>query len=210
MRSRSCQSGGRLNFSVFVTMSGADGLLEPREEEPREEEPHSPPPPALERLWTFSCELSRGRSVHSMAWNKKNPDLLAVGYGGLASSPQEPGLVCCWSLKNPTWPERSLRCGSAVTALDFSCSEPGRLAVGLQDGSIAIHNLESQGGRAGVLSSSECPNRHLAPVWQLRWSQQEASLTGEEEAESLVSVAADGRISKWFSSSSGLDCIGTA
>lgn len=47
---------------------GADGLVEPREEGP-----HSPPPPALERLWTFSCELSRGRSVHSMAWNKKNP-----------------------------------------------------------------------------------------------------------------------------------------
>lgn len=57
---------------------------------------------------------------------------------------------------------------------------------------------------------SECPNRHLAPVWQLRWTLQEVSLTGEEEVESLFSVAADGRISKWFISSSGLDCIGTA
>lgn len=76
-----------------------------------------------------------------------------MGYGELASSPQEPGLVCCWSLKNPTWPERTIRCGSAVTALDFSSSKPSQLAVGLQDGSIAIHNLKTQGSQAGVLSS---------------------------------------------------------
>lgn len=28
--------------------------------------------PALEGLWVFSCELTRGFSVSSMAWNKKN------------------------------------------------------------------------------------------------------------------------------------------
>lgn len=29
-------------------------------------------------------------------------DLLAVGYGEFDSSTQRAGLVCCWSLKNPT------------------------------------------------------------------------------------------------------------
>ncbi len=29
-------------------------------------------------------------------------DLLAVGYGEFDSSDLKPGLVCCWSLKNPT------------------------------------------------------------------------------------------------------------
>ncbi|XP_031695695.1 WD repeat-containing protein 78-like, partial [Anarrhichthys ocellatus] len=39
----------------------------------REEDAESPRSPAVERLWAFSCELSRGRRVSSMAWNKKNP-----------------------------------------------------------------------------------------------------------------------------------------
>ncbi|KTG45216.1 hypothetical protein cypCar_00032742 [Cyprinus carpio] len=58
--------------------------------------------PFLEHLWVFKCELTKGRNVSSMTWNKKNPDLLAVGYGQLDFKDQKPGLVCCWSLKNPT------------------------------------------------------------------------------------------------------------
>ncbi|KAA8587599.1 hypothetical protein FQN60_016461, partial [Etheostoma spectabile] len=136
-------------------------------------------------------------------------DLLAVGYGELGSSNQKPGLVCCWSLKNPTWPERVIRCDSAVTSLDFSSNNPSQLAVGMKDGSIAIYNVKSRDNKACFISSSGCPNRHLDPVWQLRWTQQELSLTGEEKVESLFSVAADGRISKWFVSNNGLDCIGS-
>uniref|UniRef100_A0A3B4X930 Dynein axonemal intermediate chain 4 n=1 Tax=Seriola lalandi dorsalis TaxID=1841481 RepID=A0A3B4X930_SERLL len=162
--------------------------------------------PTLERLWSFSCELSRGRSVSSMAWNRKNPDLLAVGYGESDSTDQRPGLVCCWSFKNPTWPERVLLCDSAVTSLDFSAKSPGQLAVGLHDGTVNIYNVQSQDDRSHVFSSSECPNKHLGPVWQLRWTQQELSLTGEEKTEALFSVCADGRISKWFVFNNGLDC----
>ncbi len=60
-----------------------------------------------------------------------------------------------------------------------------------------------------VCVCSECPNKHLGPVWQLRWTQQELSLSGEENVEALFSVAADGRICKWFVCNNGLDCIGT-
>lgn len=62
---------------------------------------------------------------------------------------------------------------------------------------------------ASICTCSECPNKHSGPVWQLRWIQQALSLTGEEKAEVLFSVAADGRISKWFLCNKGLDCIGT-
>lgn len=55
----------------------------------------------------------------------------------------------------------------------------------------------------------ESPNRHLGPVWQLRWTQQQVSSTGEEKVEALLSVGADGRISKWFFFKDGLDCTGT-
>ncbi|XP_041848556.1 dynein intermediate chain 4, axonemal isoform X2 [Melanotaenia boesemani] len=162
--------------------------------------------PSLECLWVFSCELSKGLSVSSMSWNKKNQDLLAVGYGEFDSKNLKPGLVCCWSIKNPTWPEQIIHCESAVTCLDFSVSSPTQLAVGMYDGSIAIYNVQSP-DKSNVISSRECPKRHVGPVWQLRWNQQKLILTGEEKVEALFSVGADGRISKWFIFNGGLDCI---
>ncbi|XP_028282954.1 dynein axonemal intermediate chain 4 [Parambassis ranga] len=163
--------------------------------------------PALQSLWVFSCELSRGRRISSMTWNKKYPDLLAVGYCESESGNQKPGLVCCWSLKNPTWPERIIHCDSPVTTLDFSASSPGQLAVGMHDGSIAIYNMQSQDTMSRFISTRECLNQHLGPVWQLKWTQQELSLTGDENEEALISVSADGRVSKWFVFNTGLDCI---
>uniref|UniRef100_A0A3Q0QZP1 Dynein axonemal intermediate chain 4 n=1 Tax=Amphilophus citrinellus TaxID=61819 RepID=A0A3Q0QZP1_AMPCI len=168
--------------------------------EPRKGGTESSQSPALECLWVFSCELSRGRSVSCMAWNRKNPDLLAVGYGGFDFGNQTPGLVCCWSIKNLKlqWPERVIHCDSTVTSLDFSASSPSQLAVGTRDGSITIYSVHSQDNRSQIVSSSESPSRHMGPVWQLRWMQQELSSSGEEKEEALLSVGADGRISKWF------------
>lgn len=40
---------------------------------PEKKEAESSRTPALECLWVFSCELSRGQSVTCMAWNRKNP-----------------------------------------------------------------------------------------------------------------------------------------
>uniref|UniRef100_A0A673B9M4 Dynein axonemal intermediate chain 4 n=1 Tax=Sphaeramia orbicularis TaxID=375764 RepID=A0A673B9M4_9TELE len=155
--------------------------------------------PALEYLWTFSCELSRGRSVSSMTWNKKNPDLLAVGYGDSESSDQKPGL-CCWSLKNPTWPERFFHCDSAVTTLDFSTNNPSHLAVGMHNGTIAVYNVQSQNNQTDFLiyiCAVSVQTSTWTQVWQ-KWTLEELSLTGEDKVESLYSVAADGRVSKWF------------
>ncbi|KAF5827261.1 WD40-repeat-containing domain protein [Dunaliella salina] len=39
--------------------------------------------PAMEHLWDWTCELTEGKQVACMAWNKAIPDLLAVGYGSL-------------------------------------------------------------------------------------------------------------------------------
>ncbi|KAM7401377.1 hypothetical protein PAMA_005526 [Pampus argenteus] len=191
-------------YRQLPVLEDPDSPVKPGSEGQRQDDTESCPAPALEHLWTFSCELSRGRSVSSMAWNTKNPDLLAVGYGEFDS--QKPGLICCWSLKNPTWPERIIHCDSAVTSLDFSTNYPSQLAVGMQDGSIAIHSVQGQDKNAHVISSHGSPNKHLGPVWQLKWTQQELSFTGDEKVEALFSVAADGRISKWFVCSNGLEC----
>ncbi|KAK0151733.1 WD repeat-containing protein 78 [Merluccius polli] len=178
-----------------------EGVAKPKTEVPsgvRREE--SSPPPVLELLWAFSCELTTGHEVSCMAWNKKNQDLLAVGYGH--SKDHTAGLVCCWSLKNITWPERIFLCQSGVSALDFSASKPNLLAVGLQDGCIALHNIQSPEKSPG---RSEYVHKHVWPLQQLCWTEQERGFSREETVEALISVSGDGRVSKWFQHKK-LDC----
>ncbi|KFZ48662.1 WD repeat-containing protein 78, partial [Podiceps cristatus] len=159
--------------------------------------PEETVPPRLEQLWSYTCDLTNGHSVSSMAWSKVNADLLAVGYGAFDFKEQKKGLACCWSLKNPMWPERVFRCEHGVTALDFSTASPNLLAVGMYDGSIAIYNVGSCTD-APLLDSSESSNKHTGPVWQLRWVEQDRGATGAGKTERLICISADGRISEWL------------
>ncbi|KAG8437136.1 hypothetical protein GDO86_008001 [Hymenochirus boettgeri] len=160
--------------------------------------------PSLERLWSFACEITKGHNVSSTSWNKKNPDLLAVGYGQFGFKDQKGGLACCWSLKNIMWPERIFRCKSGVTAVDFSSAQPNLLAVGLYNGTVAIYNVQSNED-SPVLDSSNNPNKHTSPVWQLKWIDLDRGNIGEDKGEILVSICADGRITRWHIRK-GLDC----
>ncbi|KAG7270594.1 hypothetical protein CRUP_011510 [Coryphaenoides rupestris] len=143
----------------------------------------SSPSPVLELLWTYSCKLTTGHQVSCMAWNKKNQDLLAVGYG---HSEDHTGLVCGWSLKNITWPERVLRCQSAVSALDFSASQPSLLAAGLQDGHLMKLKrvpVERKGPRVERQSKQEELISKLTPGLCFHFHPQESNiyLVGTQE-----------------------------
>nr|XP_020661750.1 WD repeat-containing protein 78 [Pogona vitticeps] len=162
------------------------------------------PPPFMEALWSYGCDLTRGNNVSCMAWNRLNPDLLAVGYGQFRFKEQKKGLACCWSLKNPLWPERVYQCAHGVTALDFSVANPNLLAVGLFNGTIEIYNVQTH-NTTSVLDSSESHDKHLGPVWQLKWVEQDRGTPGEDKGEILVSTSADGRVTKWFVQK-GLSC----
>ncbi|CAI9596006.1 unnamed protein product, partial [Staurois parvus] len=160
--------------------------------------------PSLDRLWSFVCDITKGHNVSSTSWNKKNLDLLAVGYGHFGFKEQKAGLACCWSLKNTAWPERIFHCESGVTALDFSAASPNLLAVGMYDGTVAIYNVQNKDD-VPVLDSSDNPNKHTCPVWQLKWIEQDHNRLGEDNGEILVSICADGRITRWHIRK-GLDC----
>ncbi|XP_076718434.1 dynein axonemal intermediate chain 4 isoform X2 [Callospermophilus lateralis] len=182
--------------------------LEEVEEEVKEEEEEIEEivgePANLERLWSFSCDLTKGLNISSLAWNKTNTDLLAVGYGHFGFREQKRGLACCWSIKNPMWPERIYQSPYGVTAVDFSIGTPNLLAVGYHNGTIAVYNVQSNTD-VPILDSSESPRKHLGPVWQLQWIEQDRGTTGDDKREILVSISADGRISKWVIRK-GLDC----
>ncbi|KAK1887985.1 WD repeat-containing protein 78 [Dissostichus eleginoides] len=193
-------------YRQLPILEDPDSTVKPGIEEQSEGGEGSSSSPTLERLWAFSCELTRGHNITCMAWNKDNQDILAVGYGDCDPEAQTPGLICCWSLKNPTWPERVFQCKCCVTSLDFSANNPGQLAVGMLDGTLALYNVQRRNITC-ITDSSECHKKHLHPVWQVSWTKQEMALSGEDRVEALVAVSADGRVTKWLLSSNGLDCI---
>ncbi|XP_064607493.1 dynein axonemal intermediate chain 4-like [Liolophura sinensis] len=151
--------------------------------------------PNLDRLWSYNCPLTKGRNVSCLSWNSHNQDLIAVGYGQYDFTRQKPGLVCCWSLKNPEYPERTYTFSEGVTALDFSKANPNLLVVGLYNGGVAIFNVRSTTDEP-IIDNFSSPGKHTAPIWQLHWIEKERG-SGEERAEVLVSVSTDGRITQW-------------
>ncbi|KAI9009825.1 WD40-repeat-containing domain protein [Gaertneriomyces semiglobifer] len=153
--------------------------------------------PTVDFLWSYRCELTRGRPVMFLAWNRQNEDILAVAYGEQKPGPNpSAGLVLCWSVKNPEWPERIYRSKSPVTSIDFSRSNSNLLACGFADGRIAIYDVRRRDDKP-VLDNSDLAGKHHDPVWDLRWVERER---GDEQSrgETLVSVSTDGRVTQWL------------
>ncbi|KAK7195960.1 dynein intermediate chain [Novymonas esmeraldas] len=172
-------------------------------------------------LWRFgSAQLTRDRGVACMVWNRRESDMLAVGYTACRPSSlqgdagdraddgtpavvcrraqgQEPhGMVCCWSLKNPLAPELILylRGDADVTALAFSVEHPSLLAVGSSTGEIVVYDIQHD-----VVLPSIAPalvgasgGQHTGAIWELQWVPK-----GKEQGEFLTSISADGRVVQW-------------
>ncbi|XP_064576389.1 dynein axonemal intermediate chain 4 isoform X2 [Zonotrichia leucophrys gambelii] len=207
--STSLTAGAVPSATEPVVTSDTEGEEDEEEEEEEDEDedeeeaaeaaegPAEEAGPRLELLWSYRCDLTRGHSVSSMSWNKANPDLLAVGYREFVSRGKKKGLVCCWSLKNPMWPERIFRCEHGVTAVDFCRARPHLLAVGTASGRVAVYDVRSRQDTA-LLDSSASLNKHKGPVWQLKWVEQEEGATGGDKEERLMCISGDGRMTQWF------------
>ncbi|KAL9188369.1 hypothetical protein ACHAXT_006747 [Thalassiosira profunda] len=55
-------------------------------------------------LWKFSTERANRKQVTSVCWNPRYNDLFAVAYGSYDFMRQGSGMVCCFSLKNTSYP----------------------------------------------------------------------------------------------------------
>eukprot|EP01027_Heterolobosea_sp_BB2_P018498 GEZU01026048.1.p1 GENE.GEZU01026048.1~~GEZU01026048.1.p1 ORF type:complete len:927 (+),score=251.84 GEZU01026048.1:225-2783(+) len=154
----------------------------------------------LKSLWTYSCNITNNQKVQAMAWNRKNNDLLAVGYSNFSFIGPKSGTVLCWSIKNTRFPERVIRIPNVgVSALDFSSVNPNILAVGFDDGSMSLYDIRKRGSHP-ILESGSTDFKHTSTVWDLQWVDR-----GRDNGEKLTSVSGDGRISQW-AIKKGLDC----
>jgi dynein intermediate chain 1 len=143
-------------------------------------------------LWKFVCEKNKKKQVTAVCWNPKNPDLFAVSYGTYEFSKQGPGIIACFTLKNPSHPEYVYYTDSGVLCLDFHPHIPSLVAAGLYDGSVMVFNLQKKGEVPIYKSLSYKPGKHTDPVWQVNWQADDL-----DENANFFSVSSDGRVSQW-------------
>lgn len=114
----------------------------------------------IEMLWEFKCSLTQNYSVQNFSFNTSNYDILAVGYSELKNKnvDENRSLVCCWTVKNPIYPERIFAIDSnsvgpdskpignaSIYSMCFSDKNPSLLGVGLSNGKILIYDVRQQG-----------------------------------------------------------------
>ena len=60
------------------------------------------------------------------------PDLFAVTYGGYKPTKLKKGLLCLFSVKNPSFPDYVFPLEKSAMCLDINKAEPNLIAVGFQ------------------------------------------------------------------------------
>lgn len=143
-------------------------------------------------LWKFSYDKVKRMSVTTLCWSPKYHDLLAVGHGSYDFLKQSAGMICLYSLKNPTYPEYIYSIESGVMSLDIHPDHGNLFAVGFYDGSVGVYNVAEKRDKPLYLSTAKS-GKHTDPVWQVKW--QKDNLDGNLN---FFSISADGRVTQWI------------
>ncbi|KAF4670515.1 WD repeat domain 78, partial [Perkinsus chesapeaki] len=193
------------------------GEEEPQEAEEAESDNSSS---TMKHLFCYEApQLTGGLSATNLEWHRVNQDLLCVAYGASDTvwRKSASGAVLFWSLKNPSYPDRVLKASAGVSSLAFSSVYPNLLAVGMQNGGVAMWDLRQKGEspildsaqssansqqratggqqpQGGGAAGSSLASRHTDVVCDLKWVDRGADKIPRE---SLVSVGADGKVVQW-------------
>lgn len=146
-------------------------------------------------LWRFAYEQAHRKTVTAIAWNPQFTDLFAVGYGSYDFEKQGPGLICCYTLKNTSFPEYAFQTSSGVMCLDFHPVHTSLLCVGLYDGTVSVYDIRK--GTDPIYSVTDPKKKHMDPVWQVYWAKPELEEGQAAEGMNFYSVSSDGRIVNW-------------
>ncbi|KAI8806509.1 WD40-repeat-containing domain protein [Cladochytrium replicatum] len=140
-------------------------------------------------LWKFVCEKEKRKQVTAICCSPKFRDLFAIGYGSYDFSKQGPGMIACFTLKNPSYPEFLYVTESGVMCLDIHPQHPSMIAVGLFDGSVCVYNLQKKSDHPVFKSLA---GKHTDSVWQICWQKDDL-----DENMNFSSVSSDGRVTQW-------------
>ena len=85
---------------------------------------------------------------------------------------QGTGMLCLFSLKNPSWPEFSCTTPTGVMCIDWHPQHSSVLCVGLYDGTVCVYDVRSK-SMAPIYQSTVKTGKHTDPVWEVSWQEED-------------------------------------
>ncbi|XP_049867234.1 dynein axonemal intermediate chain 4 [Pectinophora gossypiella] len=146
----------------------------------------------MQSLWYFESEETLNRPIMSVAFNPKNPDILAVAHGKFGYAEKLNGIVCIWCTKNPCTPERRYRFETPVTSVSFANRNPNWIACAFANGDICILDITSYSIKV-IAKSKRDTNPCFEPIWATSW------VAKDKSQEYVMAAGQDGRISRFTS-----------
>lgn len=178
-------------------MPGFGGDKKKKEDEKKEDETENKEDEdgyKLIHLFKFQCDLTQGRQVSCIDINSINDELIAVSYGEFdidCTQKLQRGILAFWTLKNPSFPEKTIYSEHSITCCQFSKKSPHLIAVGDSHGNIAVYNIRSDDYATPIAESKDIDGKHTDIIWELQWVDRDA------KGEGLVTISGDGRIIEW-------------
>ncbi|GAA5864987.1 hypothetical protein JCM3774_003930 [Rhodotorula dairenensis] len=135
-------------------------------------------------------QWGRGRSVTSVDWSQKFPELFVAAYNKKPLSLNEPdGIAAVWNLHLQDRPEYVFHAQSDILSVMFSPFNSNLVVGGTYSGQILLWDTRSRHPNA-VLKTPLSTSGHTHPVYSL-------ALLGTQNANSLVSASTDGVVCAW-------------
>lgn len=152
---------------------------------------------SLKSLFTFRSDRFEGQQVNALQYNSFNTDMIAAGYGNtrVVDNCLSNGVLAVWTVKNCNVPLRFYESSAPVTSLSFSKTNPNLLAMGDFQGSLKIFDVRRKAKQPIMCSDDLDELKHLESILEIDWVCK--SQGREDQAESLVSISADGKLLEW-------------
>lgn len=130
------------------------------------------------------------RTVTSIDWSPKVPELLLVSYSKCSEHRyDEPdGMVAIYSTSLKSRPEKVLTCQYEVTKAIFNPFKPNTVIAATQSGFIVQWNVLQK--TTPVQKSTLASDGHTHPIHSL-------AIIGTQNAHNIVSVSVDGKLCVW-------------
>ncbi|XP_067938269.1 dynein intermediate chain 2, ciliary-like isoform X3 [Watersipora subatra] len=142
-------------------------------------------------LWKFAYDRSKKLAITALCWSPKYRDLFAVSHGSYDFMKQAKGMICFYTLKNPSFPEYTFPTDSGVMCIDIHAEHPYLIAAGFYDGSVGVFNV-TEGKTSAQYMSTAKNGKHTDPVWQVRWQKDDL-----DNNLNFYSISSDGRVVQW-------------
>ena len=99
----------------------------------------------LHNLWRIVFSENKKFNVTSLAWNTRYSDLFAASFGSYEFGKKfTRNVIALFSIKNVDYPERVIILQNSAYCLDFHPSCSALLAVGLDNGNVAVYDIRNK------------------------------------------------------------------